>query len=109
MATQDVKKLTASLVGKLIKAYQPQKVILYGSYAYGSPRPDSDLDLLIIKDTPDRLIDRMAAVRRILTDPKREIGLEILVLTPQEIEDGIRGGNQFLTEIIENGIVLYAA
>lgn len=43
--------LIQSLFQKLLAQYQPRKVILYGSYAYGNPRPNSDIDLLIIKDT----------------------------------------------------------
>ena len=97
------------IVEKLVSGYAPQKVILFGSYAYGDPTPNSDIDLLIIKETPERFIDRWVTVRRILSDPKRMVPLETLVLTPQEVSKRLAIGDQFLAEIMEKGEVLYAA
>lgn len=105
----EVKAVIDDILQKLISDYAPQKVILFGSYAYGNPRPDSDIDLLIVKETDERFIDRPVTVRRILSDPRRTIGLEILVLTPQELSDRMAIGDQFLAEITANGRVLYAA
>jgi predicted nucleotidyltransferase len=102
------KTLLAQIVEKLVSGYAPQKVILFGSYAYGDPTPDSDIDLLIIKETAERFIDRWVAVRRILSDPKRMVPLETLVLTPQEVSRRLTIGDQFLAEIMERGEVLYA-
>ena len=68
-----------------------------------------DIDLLIIKETSERFIDRWSSVRRILTDPKRTIALEALVLTPQELSERLAKGDQFLAEILKKGEVLYAA
>ena len=56
-----------NILRKLIEEYTPEKVILFGSYAYGDPDPDSDIDLLIIKETSDRFLDRWVTVQRILT------------------------------------------
>lgn len=102
-------ELIQNILKKLIADYAPQKVILFGSYAYGDPRPDSDIDLLIIKDTSDRLIDRWVEVRRVLSDPGRKFPLETLVLTPQEVSGRLAAGDQFVAEIMEKGKVLYAA
>jgi len=97
------------IVRRLVADYQPEKIILFGSYAYGEPDADSDLDVLIVKETPDRLIDRIFMVHRLVTDAYRNIGFEPLVLTPEEIEQRIRIGDQFVAEILEKGEVLYAA
>lgn len=97
------------ILEKLVAVYSPQKVILFGSHACGEPRPDSDIDLLIVKDTSERFIDRWVAVRRILSDPQRTVGLETLVLTPEEVSNRLAVGDQFLAEIIEKGQLLYAA
>ncbi len=97
------------IVRRLVTDYQPEKIILFGSYAYGEPHADSDLDLLIIKDTPDRPFDRVTAVIRLTSDAYRHIALEPLVYTPQEVEQRLRVGDQFVAEIIEKGEVLYAA
>lgn len=84
-------------------------MVLFGSYAYGTPRPGSDIDLLIVKETSKRFIDRWVTVRRILSDPKRTLPLEVLVLTPQEVSRRLAMGDQFVAEILEKGKVLYAA
>jgi len=109
VGSQQARDVIQQIVEKLVSEYAPQKVILFGSYAYGDPTPDSDIDLLIIKETPERFIDRWVTVRRILSDPKRMVPLETLVLTPQEVSRRLAIGDQFLAEIMEKGEVLYAA
>ncbi|MER3447378.1 MAG: nucleotidyltransferase domain-containing protein [Candidatus Dadabacteria bacterium] len=93
---------------KLIAEYAPQKLILFGSYAYGEPNPDSDIDLLIIKETSERFIDRWVTVQRILTGTHHSYPAETFVLTPQEIENRLAVGNHFINEILRKGKVLYA-
>lgn len=97
------------MVEKLVVEYTPQKVVLFGSYSYGHPGPDSDVDLLIIKETSKRFIDRWAEVQHILTGMHRSIPVETLVLTPQEVENRLSIGDQFIKEIMEKGKVLYDA
>lgn len=97
------------IVKQVVAAYQPDKIILFGSYAYGKPRADSDLDLLIIKKTGERFIDRWTNVRKIVSDPERSIPFEPLILTPHEVEERLARGDQFIEEIIKKGEVLYAA
>jgi predicted nucleotidyltransferase len=109
MAIEEFEKTIQSIIDKLQSDYAPQKVILFGSYAYGDARPESDIDLLIIKETSERFIERWASVRRILSDPHRRLALETLVLTPQEVSDRLIAGDQFVAEIMDKGRVLYAA
>ena len=98
-----------TVLQKLIAEYAPRKVILFGSYAYGNPGPDSDIDLLIIKETSERFIDRWVRVQGLLTGTHRALPVETLVLTPQEIAGRLAIGDQFIAEILEKGEVLYAA
>jgi predicted nucleotidyltransferase len=109
VASIEVRSIIQDILDKLLAGYAPQKVILFGSYAYGDPRPHSDIDLLIIKDTGERFIDRWVTVRHLLSDPERTIPLETLILTPQELARRMAIGDQFLAEILEKGEVLYAA
>ena len=97
------------MIQRLVAAYAPQKVILFGSYAWGQPAADSDFDLLIVKETADRFLDRLWTVRQILAGERQEVPLEVLVLTPHELADRLVLGDQFLTEIVEKGKILYAA
>jgi len=108
-ASGKVRAIIQGILEKLVAGYSPETVILFGSHAYGDPRPESDIDLLIIKDTPARFIDRWVTVRHILSDPERTVPLETLVLTPEEVSKRLALGDQFLAEIIEKGEVLHAA
>ena len=102
-----MQKIITSIVKKLAKHYQPEKIILYGSWAYGKPDAESDIDLLIIKDTEDRPIDRRIQVRR-LVNLKKPIAFSPLVLAPQELDYLIQNGDDFIGEILTKGKVLYA-
>ncbi|MCD4784162.1 MAG: nucleotidyltransferase domain-containing protein [Candidatus Eremiobacteraeota bacterium] len=108
-APEEVKKLIKEMVDKLVAEYKPEKIILFGSYAYGVPDLESDVDLLILKETRMRFFDRCFNVRKILSDPKRFIPLEIIVLTPVEYAGRLDIGDQFMQEIDRKGEVLYAA
>lgn len=109
IGSEDRRRVIQNILRKIVAEYVPQKVILFGSHAYGEPGPDSDIDLLIIKETSERFIDRWVTVRRILSDPGRRVPIETLVLTPQEVSRRLAIGDQFVAEIIEKGEVLYAA
>ena len=64
---ETTKSIVRKILDRLVSDYAPEKVILYGSYAHGNPDRDSDIDLLIIKETTERFIDRWVTVQQILT------------------------------------------
>jgi len=92
-------------VQRLVAALQPEKIILFGSYAYGQPTADSDVDLLVIMDTAAPDIERYLAVCRQLRP--RPFPVDILVRTPQEIARALEKGDFFIREITTRGKVLY--
>lgn len=101
-----VAKTLPLAVDKLITALRPEKIILFGSYAYGTPTADSDVDLLIIMKTHAKRVDRYVLVSNILNP--REFPADILVKTPREIlEEKEKKENFFLREILTRGKVLY--
>lgn len=102
-----IQRILDEVVQRLIISYQPEKIILYGSYAYGTPDADSDLDLLIIKATDASPLERRIQVRRILTQPTRRIPLSSLVLTPDELNHRLRIRDPFYTDILQYGETLY--
>ena len=104
-----IRDVVRSVVARIIEGYEPQKVVLFGSAAYGEPDADSDIDLLIIKDTAEPYLERMDTVRRLAAGSHPRIAFDPFVLTPREIEERLRIGDQFVAEIIERGQVLYAA
>lgn len=92
-------------VQKIVAELKPEKIILFGSYAYGTPNPDSDVDLLVIMKTRASLKDRSWAVSRLLMP--RPFPVDILVKTPREIEKALGAKDFFVKEILTRGKVLY--
>jgi predicted nucleotidyltransferase len=95
------------IVEKLIREYNPLKIILFGSYAYGNPKKDSDIDLFILKNTDERRVDRFVHVKRIVYDPSRTVPVSPLVYTPDEVQTRLKMGDDFVEEILQKGVVLY--
>ena len=93
------------IVHRLVAALHPQKIILFGSYVYGTPSGDSDVDLLIILDTHARPVERYVRVSRLLRP--RPFPLDLLVKTPTEIAQAVARGDDFIREIVTHGRVLY--
>ena len=92
-------------VRRIARALHPQKIILFGSYAYGNPTPDSDVDLLVVMNTRAPRKERYLAVSRLLRP--RPFAVDIIVKTPREIKTAIRDGDFFIEEIYSQGKVLY--
>lgn len=101
------KKIIAEIADRILKGYKPKKIILFGSHAYGEPTEDSDVDLLIIKNTDKRPIDRWIEVKRLLRDTSRTVPISPLVYTEEEIEKRLAIKDFFIQEIFERGEILY--
>jgi HEPN domain-containing protein/predicted nucleotidyltransferase len=95
------------VVGRLVERYDAERIILYGSRARGRARQDSDFDLLIVKETAKRPIDRRVEVDLLLLDRRPELDLDLLVYTPRELRDLYLWGSPFIEEVMETGKVLY--
>ena len=105
--TDRTRRMIAEVVNKIVAEYAPDKIILFGSYAHGHPDKDSDIDLLIVKDTDMRPIDRWTHLKRLLRDRESTVSVSPMVYTPREIEDRLAGGDFFLKDAVEKGVVLY--
>ncbi|ODS42826.1 MAG: hypothetical protein MSIBF_06015 [Candidatus Altiarchaeales archaeon IMC4] len=99
---------TIDIIAKQIsQGYKPKKIILFGSYAKGNAREDSDIDMLIIKDTEKQRGQRWMEVRRLVRDINRRVPFEPLIYTTDEIKKRTEMGDFFINEILDNGRVLY--
>ncbi len=107
-ATREIQETIRHLVRQLVEDYQPERIVLFGSLAYGEPQEDSDIDILIIKETTQTPLERRVHVRRLVSDPQRRIPLSPLVLTPGELAERLALGDPFYQEILGRGRVLYA-
>ena len=93
-------------VKRIADELDPEKIILFGSYAYGTPTPDSDVDLLVIMNTRQKTKDRYLTVGRLLRP--RQFPVDIIVKTPKEVERALKNRkNFFIHDIITRGKVLY--
>ncbi|MCA1900191.1 MAG: nucleotidyltransferase domain-containing protein [Chloroflexi bacterium] len=95
-------------VRRLVRKLKPEKIILFGSYAYGTPTPDSDADLLIVTKTNGKEKEMYRAASLLLVP--RQFPVDIIVKTSKEIDAAMKGGavNGFFTrEMVKKGKVLY--
>lgn len=101
ISMQAIRALAKRIAGK----FQPEKIILFGSYAYGRPGPASDVDLLVIMDTTLRSRQQRLEISRALSP--RPFAMDIIVRTPKQLDERIALGDSFLCEILTRGKVLY--
>ena len=92
-------------VRRIAQVLRPDKIILFGSYANGTPTPDSDVDLLVVMKTSASSKERSWAVSRLLIP--RPFPVDILVRTPKEIRQALDQSDFFIQEIVTQGKVLY--
>lgn len=98
-------EMLEGIVRRIVSGVQPEKIILFGSYACGNPTADSDLDLLVIMETSSRPAERVVAVSRLLRP--RPFPMDIIVRTPQEISNALEKHDDFTQEIMLHGKILY--
>ena len=95
----------ADIVTKIVSGYNPDKIILFGSYATGKPTEDSDLDLMVIKATDLPRPQRTVQVRKMLYGAM--IPIDLIVYTPQEIAESKDNIFSFVSEVLNTGKTLY--
>lgn len=90
---------------RIINVFHPEKRILFGSCAYGTPTKDSDMDLLVIMPSDEQMHKRVLQIRKLLRDirtPK-----DIIVYTPEEVEKWKNASAAFITSIMKEDRVIY--
>ncbi len=97
-----------AMAERLRDEYGAEAVILYGSRADGSARPDSDVDLLIIRSRASSGIERFNEVRAALSDLEDGLRLDTRTYTPAQVESTLARGDHFVQDIILQGKVLHA-
>lgn len=89
----------------IVKKFRPEKIILFGSFAWGKPSPDSDVDFMIIKKTKEHKHKIQIHLGQILFG--KGVPVDTLVYTPKEIQKRLNLGDFFIRNIIEKGKILY--
>lgn len=94
------------ITDKIVREYQPEEIILFGSWAWGNPNEDSDIDLLVVMESNKPRIERQREIKNFIH--LSDVPMDILVHTPRELEESInKNRNLFLEDIVHNGKVLY--
>ena len=102
--TKALPEAAQEVIDRIIAGYRPQRVILHGSFARGDYHDGSDVDLLIVKDTGARFVDR---IEQVLAFSNGEWAIEPLVYTHEELDTMLAAGNAFLEKALEEGVVIY--
>ena len=97
---EDIERVAQQIAEK----FDPERIILFGSYAYGNPTDDSDVDMLVVMATEEQ---RAMVAARILCEVHKHFPMDLLVRTPQELQHRISLNDWFLKDITEKGEVLY--
>jgi predicted nucleotidyltransferase len=92
------------LCKRIAEAYHPEKIILFGSHAYGKPTPESDVDLLIVMDFEGQPIEQTI---KISNELDIVTPVDMLVRTPQEVDWRVKDGDMFMIDILKRGKVMY--
>jgi predicted nucleotidyltransferase len=94
-----IRELSQTIKGK----FNPHRIILFGSYGYGVPTEGSDIDLLVIMDTPIPVKRQAFLIRREL---KSSVPVDVIVRTPQQVEERLKLGDFFIKRVMEKGVEL---
>jgi predicted nucleotidyltransferase len=91
------------LVERIAERFQPDKIILFGSYAYGQPNPESDIDLLVVMPARNE-IDQALKIDLAFDWP---FPVDLIVRTPENLKWRLEEGDWFLREAVGKGKILY--
>ena len=94
------------VVAQIVQEFRPERVILFGSYASGTPTPGSDVDLLVVMPCEGK--ETRKAIE-ILHSIAPKIPIDLLVRTPERLEQRLTWNDFFLHEVMEKGQLLYEA
>ncbi|MFN0050455.1 MAG: nucleotidyltransferase domain-containing protein [Cytophagales bacterium] len=95
------------VVRRIVEGYQPEKIILFGSYADGTATEDSDIDLLIIKETDEDSLSRRLKVGKLLR--KLTFPIDTLIYNSQEFTFNVNDKHSFISSILPNSKLLFVA
>jgi predicted nucleotidyltransferase len=105
--TPITEEMLQEMTRRIVEEFQPEKIILFGSYAYGQPAFHSDVDLLVVTNRFRRksVFERDWLVARVARPPG--IAMDVIVRTPTEVAYRLKIGDRFFREVMTKGLVLY--
>jgi len=100
------KKELQKITDKIVRKYRPEKIILFGSQIWGKPSPDSDVDLLIVKESMNTTREIAREIDGMIFP--RPFPIDLIVYKPKKLEERRKMGDAFINNILDRGKVLYA-
>jgi len=88
---------------RVVDAFNPRKIILFGSFARGDFNEGSDIDLIVISDWKEKFLDRI----KVLMDMNENLPIEPVGYREEEFEMMAENGNPFILEVLKEGVVIY--
>jgi predicted nucleotidyltransferase len=101
----DIKEIR-NLTSQIVREFNPDRIILFGSYAYGRPGNDSDVDILVVLPFKGKPVRKAIEIRNKVN---AGVPLDLIVRTPEQVADRIAQNDWFMREILERGHTLYEA
>jgi uncharacterized protein len=101
----DMKEIK-DLTSQIAREFSPDRIILFGSYAYGQPSSDSDVDILVVLPFEGKPVRKAIEIRNKV---KARVPLDLIVRTPDQLADRLSQNDWFIREIVERGRTLYEA
>ena len=105
-AGQERVSLIKKLCDRIAREFKPEKIILFGSQAHGSPTADSDIDLLVVMPYSGSVLRKAG---EILSELQVWMPVDLIVRSVEDIEQRLKLGDRFMQEILERGKVMHEA
>ena len=90
---------------RLVRNFAPERIVLFGSYAKGTSRPGSDVDLLVVADLEGEPVVHLRRARQLAADSFPPV--DIVLCTPEEVAEASIARSPFLLSVLESGITVY--
>ncbi len=91
---------------EIARQFQPERIILFGSYAYGTPNEDSDVDLLVVMPFEGKSVCKSIEIE---AEVHQGFPMDLITITPEHLKERLDGEDYFLRGVVEGGKVLYEA
>jgi predicted nucleotidyltransferase len=101
----EMKKIE-DLSSQIAREFNPDRIILFGSHAYGQPHDDSDVDILVVLSFKGKPVRKAIEIRNKVN---AKMPLDLLVRTPEQLADRLAHNDWFMREVVERGRTLYEA
>jgi len=92
------------LTSQIVRQFNPERIILFGSYAYGQPDNDSDVDMLVVLRFKGKPVRKAIEIRNSVN---AGLPLDLIVRTPEQVAERVSQNDWFMREILERGRTLY--